>query len=107
MTTNSRRLRSDDPLAVELTAALKQGEVERVNWLLAADPELARCMVENPKGGGRSLMHLFAIGPGTIRTLLRSCGRLLRPELISTLRPPECGTARRRSIGRPATMTSR
>lgn len=64
MTTDTRTLRSDEPLALELTAALKQGEVERLGRLLAADPGLADCVVVNSSGGGRSLLHLFADWPG-------------------------------------------
>jgi hypothetical protein len=45
--TGTRTLRSDEPLAVELTAALKQGEVDRLRRLLAANPGLAHCVVEN------------------------------------------------------------
>ncbi|THD48643.1 MAG: ankyrin repeat domain-containing protein [Bradyrhizobium sp.] len=64
MSTDSRRLRSDEPLAMEVTAALKQGEVELLSRLLAAEPGLADCVVENPEGGGRTLLHLFADWPG-------------------------------------------
>jgi ankyrin repeat protein len=64
MMTSRQTLRSDEPLAVELTAALKQGDVERLSRLLAADPGLARCVVVNSKGGGRSPLHLFADWPG-------------------------------------------
>ena len=64
MMTDRRTLRSDEPLAVELTAALKQGEVDRLSRLLAADPWLARSVVQDPKGGGRSPLHLFADWPG-------------------------------------------
>jgi uncharacterized protein len=64
MTANLRTLRSDEPLAVHLTMALKQGEVMRLNRLLAADPGLAGCVVENSKGGGRTPLHLFADWPG-------------------------------------------
>jgi hypothetical protein len=35
---NVRMLRYDEPLAVELTAILKQGDIERLSPLLAADP---------------------------------------------------------------------
>ena len=59
-----RRLRGDEPLAVELTAILKQGDVRRLTELLAADPGLVRCLVEDAKGGGRPLLHLFADWPG-------------------------------------------
>src|SRR5215469_9193000 len=49
--TNSRTLRSDDPIAVDLTAALEQGEVERLRQLLTANAWLACCVVESAKGG--------------------------------------------------------
>jgi uncharacterized protein len=57
-------LRYDDPLAIELTAALKQGDVGRLSRLLAADRGLACTIVEDAKGGGRSPLHLFADWPG-------------------------------------------
>lgn len=60
----SRTLRSEDPLAIALTAALKQGEVEQLVRLLAADPALTVCVVESPKGGGRTPLHVFADWPG-------------------------------------------
>jgi uncharacterized protein len=66
MATQSRTLRSDTPLAVELTAALKQGNVEALGRLLAGDPELARCSVEDRKGGRRTLLHIVADWPGHI-----------------------------------------
>lgn len=61
---NLRKLPYDEPLAVELTAILKQGDVGRLVELLAADPGLSRSVVEDAKGGGRSLLHLFADWPG-------------------------------------------
>jgi ankyrin repeat protein len=64
MKADSRTLRSDEPLAMEVAAALKQGEVELLRRLLAADPGLADCVVADPKGGGRTLLHLFADWPG-------------------------------------------
>jgi ankyrin repeat protein len=62
--TGTRTLRSDEPLAVELTAALKQGEVARLRRLLAANPGLSDCVVENAEGGGRTPLHLVADWPG-------------------------------------------
>jgi len=64
MTTGMPKLRSDDPLAVELTAAIKGSEAERLRALLAAHPGLASCVVEDAKGGGRTPLHLFADWPG-------------------------------------------
>lgn len=58
------KLRSDEPLAVELTAAVKAGEVERLRALLASHPHLASCVVEDAKGGGRTPLHLLADWPG-------------------------------------------
>jgi ankyrin repeat protein len=66
MTAPHRTLGSDDPLAVELTTALKQGDVERLSRLLADQPDLAACVVRNEKGGGRTPLHLFADWPGRI-----------------------------------------
>ena len=60
----SRTLRSDDPIAVDLKAVLDQGDVERLRQRLAADSGLARCIVENAEGGGRTPLHLFADWPG-------------------------------------------
>ena len=54
-----RVLRHDEPLAIELTAILKQGDVGQLAQLLAADPGLARSVVEDAKGGRRSPLHLF------------------------------------------------
>lgn len=58
------KLRSDEPLAVELTTMIKAGEVERLRALLASHPGLASSVVEDPKGGGRTPLHLFADWPG-------------------------------------------
>lgn len=62
--TTPRTLRNDEPLALEVAAVLKQGEVGRLCRLLAADPGLARCVVEEPVEGGRTLLHLLAELPG-------------------------------------------
>ncbi len=64
MTIGTPRLRSDEPLAVELTAAIKAGEAERLRALLTSHPELARCAVVDAKGGGRTPLHLLADWPG-------------------------------------------
>jgi ankyrin repeat protein len=66
MTAFRRTLRSDDPLAIELATALKQGDAERLSRLLAAKPDLAACVVRDEKGGGRTPLHLFADWPGQI-----------------------------------------
>lgn len=59
-----RMLRHDEPLAIELTAVVMHGDVDRLSALLGVHPGLARCVVEDEKGGGRSPLHLFADWPG-------------------------------------------
>jgi ankyrin repeat protein len=66
MTPFRRTLRSNDPHAVALITAIKQGDVEGLSRLLAAEPELASCVVRDEKGGGRTPLHLFADWPGQI-----------------------------------------
>jgi uncharacterized protein len=66
MTAFRRTLRSEDALALELTTALKQGDAERLSRLLAAEADLAACVVRDEKGGGRTPLHLFADWPGQI-----------------------------------------
>ena len=46
MTAVHRTLQSDDPLAIELAAALKQGEVERISHLLEAERESSLYEIE-------------------------------------------------------------
>jgi ankyrin repeat protein len=89
VTAEQRILRADEPLAQELTAALKQGRVERLERLLAAEPTLARCVVTDEKGGGRTALHLFADWPGhcpnanAIVALLASAGADLDAPAVS------------------------
>jgi ankyrin repeat protein len=66
VTASHRTLQHGEPLAIELTAALKQGDVDRLGRLLAAEPDLASCVVRDKKGGGRTPLHLFADWPGHI-----------------------------------------
>src|ERR1051326_5221691 len=64
MNPDSRQLRHDEPRAIELTAAIRHGDVAQLRRLLAAEPWLARCVVQGAKGGGRTPLHLFADWPG-------------------------------------------
>jgi uncharacterized protein len=84
--TNSRTPRSDDPIAVELMAALEHGDADRLRRLLAAHPALACRLVENAKGAGRTALHLFADWPGhrpnavaIVRTLVEAGADLDAP----------------------------
>ncbi|WP_406044873.1 ankyrin repeat domain-containing protein [Micromonospora sp. NBC_00898] len=57
-------MHDDDRLAVELTAVVVGGEVERLTRLLRRHPELATASVVDRNGGVRSPLHLLADAPG-------------------------------------------
>ena len=59
-------LRWNDPVAVSLTAAVQQGDAERLRQMLAKRPELARARIiaQGDTLPTRTLMHLFADWPG-------------------------------------------
>jgi uncharacterized protein len=70
-------VRSDDPLAVELTAVIRAGDLETLATLLAARPGVASLAIEDRKGGVRTPLHLatdwpgyFPNGPAVVRMLL-------------------------------------
>jgi hypothetical protein len=57
-------VRHDDPVAVDFTAAIVAGEIERLTELLREHPDLATSRVEDANGGQRSSLHLLADHPG-------------------------------------------
>jgi uncharacterized protein len=59
-------LRWNEPLAVELTAAVQRGDAERLLQMLARSPELARVRIiaQGDTVASRTLLHLFADWPG-------------------------------------------
>ncbi|MFI9213604.1 ankyrin repeat domain-containing protein [Streptomyces sp. NPDC053253] len=65
-----RTLRSQDPLAVAVTEAVRSGDLDSLRRLLAEHPGLAAArVVEEREGcgpGGRSLLHLAADWPGHV-----------------------------------------
>ncbi|MEU2243653.1 ankyrin repeat domain-containing protein [Streptomyces sp. NPDC018338] len=65
-----RTLRSQDPLAVAVTEAIRSGDLDSLHRLLAEHPGLAAArVVEEREGcgpGGRSLLHLATDWPGHV-----------------------------------------
>jgi uncharacterized protein len=59
-------LRWNEPLAVEITAAVQRGQGDRVTRLVNERPGLARAWIvkDGEAAGWRSLLHLFADWPG-------------------------------------------
>lgn len=59
-------LRWNDPLAVEVTAAVQRGQADRLRRLLDKHPGLARARIvkDGESAGSRTLLHLFADWPG-------------------------------------------
>jgi ankyrin repeat protein len=60
----SNWLPEDDPLAVELRAAVRAGDVEAVRRLLASHPGLATARLVGRRGGSATALHLVADWPG-------------------------------------------
>jgi ankyrin repeat protein len=60
--TEQRRIPSAD--ADELRMVIKGGDTARLTELLAAEPDLATCLVVEPDGPARSPLHLLADAPG-------------------------------------------
>jgi uncharacterized protein len=56
-------LRTDDPLAIEVTQAIRNGNVLLLKRLLDDNPELAMSRI-GKEGKGRSLLHIAADWPG-------------------------------------------
>lgn len=57
-------IRDDDPVAVSVVLAIRQGNVEDLGALLAEHPGLADARVRNTEGGTRSLLHVVTDWPG-------------------------------------------
>lgn len=57
-------MRPDDPLAIALGTAIRVGDLDTVERLLADKPELANVQIEGRKGGYRTPLHIAADWPG-------------------------------------------
>jgi uncharacterized protein len=57
-------LSENNPVAVDLTQAIRHGDVAGLTQLLENTPDLARAEVVDQKGVARSLLHLVADWPG-------------------------------------------
>jgi hypothetical protein len=59
-------LREDEPLAAAVTTALRAGDTETLQGLLAEHPGLAHGRIESrrPRGGSRTPLHVYADWPG-------------------------------------------
>ena len=62
--TTAMEIPAGDPRAVELTFAVRGGDIDTIRRLLAEDPRLARAGLVDRKGGFRTLLHLVADWPG-------------------------------------------
>ena len=58
------RLEKSNPTAAKITTAIKNGETARVTALLLQLPTLARSIVVDEKGVGRTLLHIATDWPG-------------------------------------------
>ncbi len=56
-------LRSDDPLAVAVTAAIRSGDLGTLRRLLAENDGLATARIVDDRGGSRTLLHVLTDWP--------------------------------------------
>lgn len=64
MTGDPPLLAADDPLAVAVTGAIRDGDLARLRSLLGAHPGLAAWRIADRVGGVRSLLHVATDWPG-------------------------------------------
>ena len=57
-------LDKDDPLAIEVTAAIRAGDTDRLSATLTANPGLEAAVIRDDKGAGRTLLHMATDWPG-------------------------------------------
>lgn len=57
-------LRAEDPLAIEVTAAIRGGDIDTLRRLLAAQPGLATARITDDRGCSRTLLHVLTDWPG-------------------------------------------
>jgi|SRR5215472_8126653 len=57
-------LRESEPLAIEVTVAIRNGDDAALRRLLADNPGLARESVQAPRRGSRTLLHVVTDWPG-------------------------------------------
>jgi GNAT superfamily N-acetyltransferase len=90
-----------DQVAIELTVAIKGGDVPALKRLLAARPGLASERITGRKGGTSTPLHIVTDWPGYFRTARPSCASSSRPMRIPMPLPPPA-SGRRRCTTRPA-----
>jgi ankyrin repeat protein len=69
-------LRGDDPQALALRQQIEAGRVEELSETLACNPALARAVVLDAKGHGRSLLHIATDWPGHFPNVARTIAAL-------------------------------
>ena len=57
-------LDKDDPRAIEVTAAIRGGDTDRLTAALKANPGLEAAVILDDKGAGRTLLHMATDWPG-------------------------------------------
>lgn len=55
---------ADHPLAIAITLAIQTGDVDQVQRLISANPDLAKAKIVDPHGVQRTLLHIAADWPG-------------------------------------------
>lgn len=69
---------ASDPRAVAVVAAIRNGDVSKLQGLLDEDPELATARIVDERNVGRTLLHIVADWPGHYREAARTAELLAR-----------------------------
>jgi ankyrin repeat protein len=63
---------TDDPVAQSLIELIQAGRTDELEQMLAANPALARVVLKDAKGQGRSLLHIATDWPGHFPNVART-----------------------------------
>ena len=76
-TSEGMEIRTTEPLAQALTSAIQTGDVEALRQLLDGDPLISKARIIDPKGAGRSLLHIATDWPGHFPSVSQTIGLLI------------------------------
>lgn len=85
---------ADDPRAVALVAAIRDGDVDRLRAMLSEDPSLATARIVDDRQVARTLLHIVADWPGHFPNGARAAAVLIQAgaDVNARVTPPAAET---------------
>src|SRR4051794_13239683 len=77
MTTIADPLSANDPLAIDLRAAIHTGDLPALQRLLEANPDLVRAWIAKPDGGAQTPVLIAVDWPGHFPNVAQTIGALV------------------------------